>query len=300
MTDIVSQKCLDGALRELVKTELGSRCKVLDRSRAFGRKSFTWKLTAEDGAGFYLKRHEHPRHYAAEVLALTEWAPRLVDGDWWSAPVVVARDDALGAVIMTELPGTMFDEIEMAPEERIEVFRLAGRLAAMVHTLEVDPHKAGKAQTYSGEMIGAFQKFAAPYLEKETLDWFTHVCGDSEIFAGLSPLPTHSDYSPRNWVIDRSANGLRLGLIDWERARPGYWLEDVFRMVADHWRHEPAMRPAFYQGYGRFPSAREEHQLKQIALVNAVGAVPWAAEHGDADFAEFGRRTISWLRSELS
>ena len=101
-------------------------------------------------------------------------------------------------------------------------------------------------------------------------------------------------------MIDRSTGELRFGLIDWERCRPGYWLEDAQRMVVDHWLDEPVMRSAFYQDYGRFPSSCEERQVKLIALANVVGSVPWAIEHGDAEFAEFGRRAITWLRSELS
>ncbi len=300
MADLGSKRQLDPTLQELVRTRLGSRCKVLDLSRSSGRRSTTWKLTAVDGTNFYLKRHEHPSHYRAEVLALTEWVPLLAVSDWWSAPTVISRHDEQGAVIISEVPGTVFSEIETTPAERAAVFRLAGQLAALIHRLKVDPYKAGSARTYDSHTIRIFREFAAPYLDSEVLNWFESVCKSDEVFAGLALLPTHSDYSPRNWVIDRSANGLRLGLIDWERARPGYWLEDAQRMVADDWFREPGMESAFYQGYDQSPDRREEHQIKLIALINAVGAVPWAIEHGDAEFAEFGRRSIAWLRSELS
>ena len=188
----------------------------------------------------------------------------------------------------------------MAAEERAEVYRLAGRLAAMIHALAVDPHEAGNAQIYDRDMILRFRAFATPYLAAEILAWFEDICTADEAFNSLPLLPTHSDYSPRNWVINRDADGVRLGLIDWERARPGYWLEDAQRMVCDHWRREPALRSAFYEGYGRFPSRCEERQVKLIALVNAVGAIPWAHEHNDAEFASIGHQAIAWLRLQLA
>ncbi|GEM_PF-4991346 len=38
-----------------------------------GQKSVTWRLTAADGTGFYLKRHEIRHHFEAEVGALNNW-----------------------------------------------------------------------------------------------------------------------------------------------------------------------------------------------------------------------------------
>jgi len=37
------------------------------------QKSVTWRLTAADGTGFYLKRHEIRHHFEAEVGALNNW-----------------------------------------------------------------------------------------------------------------------------------------------------------------------------------------------------------------------------------
>lgn len=60
------------ALRGFAAATLGSGLKIEDRSRAFGRKSETWRIAAVDGTGFYLKRHEFPHHHAAEIRALTK------------------------------------------------------------------------------------------------------------------------------------------------------------------------------------------------------------------------------------
>ena len=60
----------------------------------------------------------------------------------------------------------------------------------------------------------------------------------------------------------------------------------------------PALRSAFHDGHGREPTSREQDQLKLIVLLTAAATVPWAIEHGDADFAAFGMATIERLRAE--
>jgi hypothetical protein len=286
-------------LRDFATAALGAGRRFEDRSRAFGRRSVTWHVTAADGTGFYLKRHEHYRHYATEVLALREWAPKMEPGEWWSAPEVVADDVELGAALLSELPGEPLEDIESTRSERVEMHRLAGRLAAMVHALDVDPYRAGPERLYGREILDLYLEKGEPYMDRETLRWIERVCGAPGVFDGLGIVPTHSDFSPRNWLLQRGGNGLALGLIDWERARPGFWLEDMQRVAQDHWLTAPELRAAFFEGYGRVPGEREERQLKIIVLMNAAGTVSWATEHDDHAFAELGRRTIEQLKVEL-
>ena len=90
-----------------------------------------------------------------------------------------------------------------------------------------------------------------------------------------------------------------LGIIDWERSRHGYYVEDFQRMVQDHSVLEPHLRDAFFSGYGREPSELEWRQANQVVLVNAVGGVPWAASHGDSKFERQNRAVIERLKEAL-
>ncbi|MDA0232335.1 MAG: aminoglycoside phosphotransferase family protein [Chloroflexi bacterium] len=287
-------------LHDFVAGILGNNIAITDRSREFGRKSITWRIEAADGAGYYLKRHEFRSHYHAETVALTQWAPLLEGSVRWTCPEVVADSPELGALIITELHGEILPDADAGIEDQIEMHRTAGWIASKIHRLDVDPRLAGNPRLYDRAMIEALLESASPYVDAETLRWAERVATRDGQFDGLPVVPTHSDFSPRNWLIHRSNSRVSLGLIDWERARPGFWLEDVQRMVNDHWLPEPMLRDAFFDGYGRKPTDEEEGQLKLICLVNALGAVSWATEHGDIGFAEFGRWALERLKSELS
>lgn len=286
-------------LVELATKIIGSGLQITDRSRQFGRKSITWQIDSAGGSGFYLKQNEHRKHFEVEALTLREWAPKLPTAELWSAPSAVAIDDDLGALIMTRIPGEPLDSTETTLAERTEMFRLAGKLAALIHTLEVDASKAGPPRSYDRDLLAFFLEKAEPYTDPKTLEWIEDACGAKDAYEGLAFVPTHSDFAPRNWLVDRSGEQIALGLIDWERARPGYWLEDMQRVAQDDWLKEPELRTAFFEGYGRFPTEREERQLNLIVLMNATGTISWAAEHGDTEFAAFGHNTIERMKGVL-
>lgn len=290
----------DGRLRDFVTETLGENAAVTDFSREFGRRSITWRVQASDGSAYFAKQHEHRSHYRAELVALTEWVPKLERSADWSAPEVIADSPELGAVIITELPGEILQETDASLDDRIEMHRIAGWLAAQIHNLDIDSGNTGPVRLYGPELFATYIEMASPYVDTETLKWVEHITSRNDLFDGLVVVPTHSDYSPRNWLFARTGDRVTLGLIDWERARPSFWLQDIYRIAIDHWLKQPELRDAFFEGYGREPSDKEETQLKLICLANAVGSIPWAIEHDDVQFTDFARRALERLKSELS
>jgi hypothetical protein len=290
----------EAQLRDFVAATLGERTTVTDHSRPFGRRSITWRVQVRDGTGYFVKRHEHRSHYHAEHVALTQWAPKLERSAAWSAPEVVANSPELGAVIITELPGEILQESKASLGDRIEMHRIAGWLARQIHDLDVDPGETGPVRLSGPELFASYIEMASPYVDPETLKWVEHITARDDLFDGLAVVPTHSDFSPRNWIFARTGDRVTLGLIDWERARPSYWLQDIYRVSIDHWLKDPELRDAFFEGYGREPSDEEETQRKLICLANAVGSIPWAIEHDDVQFANFARQALVRLKSELS
>lgn len=300
----VNNADITAALRDFAATELGHGLSVTDRSRVFGRRSVTWRVETLDGTSFYLKRHEHYRHYEAEKVALQKWAPKIKQSARWSTPGVFADSTELGALILQELPGEVMEDTQLSLDDEIEIYRTAGWLASQVHSLDVDPYEAGPPRLYDSATMQGFIEGAVPYLDAATLQWAAQVTSVDGLFDGLAVVPTHSDFSPRNWLVHGSQDGPVLGLIDWERARPSYWLEDTQRMATGHWLNRTELRDAFMSGYGRTPAhaltPKEERQLKLICLGNALATVSWATEHDDTEFAQFGRMTLERLKSELS
>lgn len=287
------------ALKSFAEDVLGQIAGFEDCSRGFGRKSVTWRITAAGQDVFYLKRHEERRLYETEQIVYTKWLPKLRDVSDWNSPELVGNSTELGALLMTSVPGEILEDSDASLDDQLRMHRSAGQLASQIHQLDVDASEAGPPRLYGPELWERYLQLAAPYLDSETLEWVEGIASQDDLFGGLSLVPTHSDFSPRNWLIHRSGANASLGLIDWERARAGFWLEDGHRLVFDHWRKEPRLRAAFYDGYGHSPTPTEERQLNVICLANALGTVPWAIDHGDFEFAEFGRRVLTLLKDEL-
>jgi aminoglycoside phosphotransferase (APT) family kinase protein len=287
-------------LLNFASSVLGGRLKIDDLSRAVGRQSVTWRITASDGSQFYFKRHDMHPHYRAEVRSLREWVLKIPAADWWRTPEVVASSDELGAVVITSLEGELVEGLPISEGESQWVYRRAGEFAARLHALEIDLDGARKPQGYGRERLNTYIDAAEPYLDHATVDWTREITEEADtVFAGLPVVPTHCDYSPRNWLLDRASGEPRLVVIDWERARPGYWLEDAQRMAQDHWVHSPELRDAFFEGYGRVPDSRGVRQLNFISMANALGAVSWGTKFGDSDFVELARQMIKRLKNEL-
>ena len=112
-------------LYQFIDESLGRSVVIKDFSRGYGRRSITWHIVDSDGGEYYLKRHEHRRHYQAEVRARTEWVPSLQDETWWAVPSVHAASDQLGAMIMPALPGSILEESRADPSTREKSFELA-------------------------------------------------------------------------------------------------------------------------------------------------------------------------------
>ena len=287
------------ALRAFATSVLGDKSVFADVSRQAGRRSIVWRVAVKSGEHYYLKRHEAQRLYAREIHALQEWLPLLPEPTWWSTAALIAKSDELGAAILTEVKGGIVDSTPVTPDERLEMFKLAGRFANLLHSL---PYEDESGEDYAEYFVGRFETYmdmAKPYLNADTIRWARNVVGAGEAFAGVKRVVVHCDYSPRNWLIDRRQEGIRFGLIDWERTRPEHWLQDAQRMAQDHWARQPELRQAFFEGYGRQPTVWEERQLNLLVLTNAIPSIPWAIDHHDDRFVALSRAAIERLRRVL-
>ena len=79
-----------------------------------------------------------------------------------------------------------------------------------------------------------------------------------QAFAGERPVPCHRDYGPANWLV--TDDGVWAGVIDFEFA---YWdvrVADFSRYPDWEWIHRPNLLDAFFDGYGRRLTPKEEQQ----------------------------------------
>lgn len=292
----MTQPDLD-SLRKFAYDSLGHSIDIKDFSRRYGRKSITWLITAPGKRQYYLKCHEHRRHYLAEVRALDEWVQCLPNQEWWSVPNILTTADELGAVIITGLPGLILEDTAVEASTRAKLFVLAGKFASLLHSSRIELSTTSTSRTYTVQELDRYLLGAEPYIDRATLTWVDSIVRRAGAWEGLAIVPTHGDFSPRNWLVCEGTAAL--GIIDWEQSRPGYYVEDFQRMIQDHWILEPQLKDAFFTGYGRQPSELEWYQANQVVLINAVISVPWSISHGDLEFEQRSRAVIESLKSVL-
>ena len=135
------------------------------------------------------------------------------------------------------------------------------------------------------------------YLSERELAIVGAARGLAPAFAGERPVPCHRDYGPANWLV--TPDGAWSGVIDFEFA---YWdvrVADFSRYPNWEWMDRPELLDAFFDGYGRSPTPKEEQQLIVARTQYAVGAISWGREHSYHGFEEEGRRALRYLAGLL-
>jgi Ser/Thr protein kinase RdoA (MazF antagonist) len=107
-------------------------------------------------------------------------------------------------------------------------------------------------------------------------------------------VPCHRDMGPRNWLV---ADGRLRAVIDFEHARPDVAEVDVARLATTVWPRRPEFRAAFLAGYAQAdgPGDPEAPWVRGLLVLEALGTVVWAVEHGDASFELRGRAALARL-----
>lgn len=286
---------LNARLLDFARLHMGSRVEVEDFSRDFGRPSVVWRLTGTDGTRVWLKRHESSRHLRRELLGLQRIVPALGVQDWWSSPTLIASDDATGCILMTEVIGELMTEASVSAEEERTAYALAGQFARKLHGLS--GIHADEGSISFRDRLEHYLAAGLETVDDETAGWTRDLIDRACARGPAHPVPCHRDFSPRNWLMQRTVSGIRFGIIDWERGGADVWLQDVQRMAYDHWHRNPTLRDAFFEGYGRTPTDIERLQLDAICLVGAIASIAWAESHNDPTFAEVSRDIITRIRA---
>ena len=285
----------NGSLRRRVEDLFSGAVTIDDHSRTFGRMHVVWRLTTNEGMRYFAKRHESPLHFERAWHAHQHWFPRLGHVDGLILPHACAIDPEHGLIVAEEIQGQIVDEL--APRDQVEAMRIAGCVLRAIHDIdegrdEEDPEASHRA------MAAKYTDMLAGAVSAAEEAWIRAVVSDTSIFRSEFAVATHGDFSPRNWILRRTDEGVTLGVIDWERARHMAWIHDVVRMTHDHWTRTPEGRCAFFEGYGRHPSEVEERQMLWSTALMAGASIAWAMKFEDRHYERLNRALLARLMAE--
>ena len=217
-------------------------------------------------------------HIARELRAHQQWLSPWVRSD--KAPRLVHADADAKLLVTLYLPG---DLVQGGPAEfEADTYRQAGILLAQLHSQQtVDDGSFGIRQKRK-TLACLQQAHGIPRQIEEEARRVVEAWPTPESRC----VPTHGDWQPRNWLIDRGV----VKVIDFGRADLRPASTDFIRLVAQQFRAKPALEEAFLDGYGDDPREPAAWQRQQLA--EAVGTAVWAHQVGDHRFEQQGHRMI--------
>ena len=161
------------------------------------------------------------------------------------------------------------------------------------------------------EPIYDARKRVASYLEERVERGVRAAClADAELavvkaaedllpsFEGEHPVPCHGDYCPANWLVRPDASWA--GVIDFEMARWDVRVADLARHPDWEWIERPSLLDAFFDGYGRSFTPKDEQQLFVARVQFALTAIVWGSENDYNGFVREGQEALKQLGKALS
>lgn len=241
-------------------------------------------LELEDAAGsrWFAKQHSRPATWQRERRAYQRWTPRLGD----RAPKLHGADEATRTLVLSKLPG---ERATNTPDAHHQ----AGRLLRTFHaSAPARPYPEYAAETH--RRLDTLMDDGAGLFDQEEVDFLRgEIASLHELPTPLS-VPCHLDYAPRNWLVDEQGT---LRAIDFAGARRQVWVRDLLRMQFSNWYEQPALRDAFFDGYGRRPTDDETHFLLRTGALTAASRIVWGSEHDLPTVVEDGRLILGRLRA---
>jgi tRNA A-37 threonylcarbamoyl transferase component Bud32 len=224
-----------------------------------------------------------------EVDAYRRWAPHLGR----RCPDLLAADEQLGVLLLSAVDGQLAQDLDLDARADAEMYRQAGEVLAMLHTLPVSDH--------GDDPVGAFVESAERWnlradgiVSSDDRSWVhERVAEITPMLAGTRRCPCHRDFTPRNWIVGADAN---VRIIDFGHTRADFWILDVDKLWSDQWIARPDRQAAFWDGYGSEPTDDERVVLEAASALGALSTIVWSRDHRDAEYEAHGRRHLARLR----
>lgn len=275
------------SVRAFVEQALGRFDISADRSWDH-QASAVLRLRDARGIHWYLKVHRESERYANELATYQKWVPALSE----RAPQLHAFDNALQAIILSEIPGTSAlepsaDPIGAQPAMQYQ----AGSLLRRFHDAGDFPVRTD----FAAEKLAEFDGYhPAELLPREEADFVRSELRMLESAPPPRQVPCHFDYNLRNWIVHDS----RLHVLDFELTRPDVWISDLTRLAMGPWRGNPEQQEAFLDGYGRVLDDADQAILRSCCALNTVFLIAHAHDCRRTEFEAFNRRNLRQLMLE--
>jgi 8-oxo-dGTP diphosphatase len=304
----VSKAEMDAALDWCISV-LGPVAVMSDHSKTHGdHESSICRLQAPKGS-CYLKVHQTQSHWNNEVHAYEHWAHAFGD---FAPKLLAVRDAAPLALIISELPGQIVEDLPLPVSQERAIWRTAGAALVALHDLEVGecfgtclrdgtcaeewPKNARKYVSMRFNRL-IEDTLRAGYINEDELATAQAAFDLIPAFEGEHPIPCHRDYCAANWLI--SQQGSWVGIIDFEFAHWDVRVADFSRDPQWSWIRRPDLVEAFFEGYGRSLTPTEEQQLLVAHTEYALGAILWGHNNAFYGFEQEGRASLAHLTSLL-
>lgn len=284
---------LDGWINALVGQPVGYRWVHKGHTGAQ-----LWQVVAE-GYSAFLKVHPEARKFSQEYRAYQLWTPYLTP----FVPRCLAHHrEPPRALLLSSVPGRTVDAARLASQDEARLHYLAGTVLRRLHNevpfVDRDPVTPGDALLMR---VRAWAKRAEEVLDAALIRRVTATM--QRLVAtpvSLRRAPSHGDFSPKNWLVRGTGEGLELFLVDFEHAAPHPWLWDLARLWTTTWRWRPNLQEAFARGYGRNLNRDEQRALCSLAVFDVAVALVWGLQHDHPDVTRQGRELFDILaRFEL-
>ncbi len=258
------------------------------------RMSRVLRLRDQRGADWILKQHRDRDRYQAELGAYRRWTGALGE----RAPQLRSRDDELGAIMISVVPGepvpwpaparprpgSILDAAELA------VHRDAGAALRLLHDAQ-PPLPCPDLGAVKTAELAQLEPQAAGLLSRRELSFARSEAAALTTIGTANLVPCHGDYTPRNWL---AADGT-VRVIDFEWARLNAPQADLARLHLGVWHGRPDLRAAFMDGYGHQLDDTGSAALRGCSAVLAVWLVVKAHQSGQPSFEDACRAALGRL-----
>ncbi|WP_354639988.1 aminoglycoside phosphotransferase family protein [Kitasatospora camelliae] len=257
---------------------------------------YLWEVADEVGGRWFAKRHSKELSYLREVHAYQHATAALPPG---RVAALHAHDADALLVVTGAVDGTALRHTPLTARQRPEAYRQAGKLLRKLHDQPL-PDVASPGD--ERDVPWPQERERALNLAREVgLGIEDLALLDTAMAVPPPVLPLvvcHGDFSPRNWIVDTtSGDGMLVRLIDFERSQVEEAVRrDLMRIVYQITAHQPELREAFFDGYGRTLTDAEQAGCRAYAAIDCPSALRWATKHRDDEIQRYGLTMLNQLR----
>ncbi|MEV7087991.1 aminoglycoside phosphotransferase family protein [Streptomyces sp. NPDC093085] len=293
----MTDKPFPSDLREWVTTNLNGLDGVTDVSWPRGN-SRVWRVTAGPNAAF-VKLSPSELDFDREIVGYAYAAQVLDDRE---APRLLAAHPGLRAIMSSPLPGKVVRELPLDKGAESRVYEDAGRLLRRWHDhsglpSEDDRQAVGTAMREQADEAAACLRSTAEHLNADELALVEAASKELPELAGHLPLVfQHGDYSTRNWLWD--AETRQHALIDFAMSRYGHAVGEFVWLCGAVWATRPDLKAAYFAGYGRDLSEREERLLRLLTVRLGVSYLNSGLVKDREDLVQRGHLVLGRMTNE--